>query len=235
MDVRYKDQVYTFPASLNAITLRQRIAFNEAHGKALDDMSKTIAAIKDEFVRETEQTQWHLENAARAFSFYTGIPFDEVRSEVGITDLLHVYNTDMQAMYKEETEVELKPVYNWKHEDWYLTIPELKPTDKMVLNEFIVSKEIVRALHDAGQGKWDTLPYLCAIYLRKKDEPFTEELVQEGSKRLALMQELPLDIAIAVGFFLTGTVNIYTTISQFSNQAEQKESPSESSLINGAG
>jgi len=235
MIFRFKDIDYTFPSSLDAITLRQRIAFNDEHGKHLDDWAKAIAEMKDEFKKEGERSHWHLDNAARMLSFYTGIPFEQVSKEVFITDLLYIYNTQMQELFRQEAEMQLQNIYSWNDEDWYITTPELKPTDNMALNEFIVSKEIVRMLNAAGQGKWDMLPYLCAIYLRRKDEPFSEELVQEGSERLALMQDLPLDIAIAVGFFLSGIVNTYTTALHSLEKAEQRESQPVPTSTNGDG
>jgi hypothetical protein len=95
----------------------------------------------------------------------------------------------------------------------------------MSLNEFLHAKEIVRQLVSVGSGNWEPLPYLCAIYLRKKGEPFTEELVTEGSERIELMKTLPLDIALSVGFFLTDTMSLYLKTSQSSNQAEEAKDP----------
>lgn len=235
MTIAYKDQQLSFPSSLNEITLQQRISFNEEHGKLLDERLKAIAEIKDEFERETELNQWHLENAARTFSFYTGLDLDTVANELPIADLVNVYNSEIQELIKQEQNIDLKTVYRWNDENWCINTPELKPTDKMAFNEFIVGKEIVRALHAAGKGKWETLPYLCATYLRKEGEPFTEELVQEDSERLKLMHSLPLDIATAVGFFLTSILNIYSTISPYSNAANQKESIPAPTSTNGDG
>lgn len=224
MKLQFKDTIYNFPSSLSEITLRQRIEFHERYGKLLDDSAKVLAEIKDDFDRENEMNVWHLDNAAKNFSFYTGIPLDQVTKEFPIIDLLHIYNTDMQLLFEQERSGELKQVYEWNEETWLLTTPELKPTDKMTLNEFVVSKEVVRSLHGAGNGKWDTLPYLCAIYLRREGEVFQEEFVQDGSNRIQMMLDLPLNIAIAVGFFLSSIVNIYTATSQSFNEEEPRES-----------
>ena len=235
MLIRFKDIEYTFPSSLADIKLSQRIEFYALHGKFLDEEASRINAIEDLFDKEAEQTQWYLDLAARSLSFYTGIPYESIRSEISIIDLLEIYNTDISQLHQQESDIDLLPSYLWDGEEWFLAAPEVLPGGPFVFNEFLHSKEIVRQLNAVGKSKWDALPYLCAIYLRKKDEPFTEELVRDGSERLRLMQELPLSIAIAVGFFLSGTLNTYSTISLFSEKGSQKASTPPATSTNGDG
>jgi len=75
---------------------------------------------------------------------------------------------------------------------------------------------------DLGSGKWESMLRLCAIYLRKKGEEYKEEFLYEDSERLLLMQQLPMNIAMQVGFFLTGTMNFYLNTSKFSGNPELK-------------
>lgn len=224
MTIKFKDIDYTFPESLTEITLGKRIQFYHEHGIYLDKQAAIIDTIEDDFEKELSVSAWHLELAARTFSFYTGIALASVHSDIAIVELLTIYNNEMQSLFIQEKETELLQQYQWNNEKWILATPEVLPTSKVCFNEFIYAKEIVRQLSSLSKNKWDMLPYLCAIYLRKEGEYFNEEFCIEGGERYKLMLELPLNIAIAVGFFLSGTVNIYTTISVFSEKESLKAS-----------
>lgn len=223
MKFEYKGSNSTFPATLGDITLSQRIDFYTEHGKLLDEMAGKVEKITDENEKEIESSLWHLEMAARSFSFYTGIPLDEVKAQVNFEQLLNIYNVDMQLLFEQEKNIELLPSYDWDGEKWVIAAPELSPGSEMVFNEFLHAKEIVRQMDAVGKGKWDSLPYLCAIYLRKEGESFSEDLVAAKSERLKQMHELPLDIALSVAFFLSSTLSIYMTTLAFSEKGEPKE------------
>jgi len=64
---------------------------------------------------------------------------------------------------------------------------------------------------------------LSAIYLRKKGEEYDESFLYEGSDRLELMKQLPMDIALAVGFFLSSSMNLYINHFQSFTPQEQRE------------
>ena len=64
-------------------------------------------------------------------------------------------------------------------------------------------------MHELGAGNWDVIPYLASIYLRKDGEKFEESWLSEGSERLELMNDLPMDIAVAVAFFLQNSMSLY--------------------------
>lgn len=235
MKFTYKDNTYHFPASLAEITLGQRIGFYEQFGKALEERAIAIDKMTDEFDKEAESSIWHLDMAACTLAFYTGIPVEEIKSSVDMADLLHIYNTDMRQLHDQEQAIELQQSYEWNGEVWVIAAPELTPVSTMTLIEFITAKEAVRQLHAVGKGKWESLPYLCAAYLRKKGEEFDEAFTIEGSDRMKLMLELPLNIALAVAFFLSGTLSIYTTISLSLERESQKDSVPPSTLISGDG
>ena len=235
MEISFKGLNYQFPSSLQDITLGQRIGFYIEHGKSLDDRAKVIEALTDEFDKELERTSWHLDYAARMLSFYTGIELDTVKTEMPIVDLVHIYNTCVSVLNEQEQSVELQTAYSWQDNEWILSVPELLPNSDMNLNEFIYAKEAVRNLDSLGKSKWESLPYLCSIYLRKAGEPFSESLVAAGSERMELMNNLPLNIAIAVGFFLTGIMNIYTNISAYSENPAAKDSIQLPTSTNGDG
>ena len=180
-------------------------------------------------------SSWHLENAVCQFAFYTGLPLPELQKSADAVSLLHIYNEIIFPLLIQEKDIEIKTEYEYAGEKWIIAAPELLPTSTMTFNEFLHGKELVRQMDQVGKGKWHSLPYLCAIYLRKEGEPFQESFVVDGSERMKLMYRLPLDIAIGVGFFLTGTLNIYMTTSLYSIPQNQKESIQLTTSKNGAG
>jgi hypothetical protein len=107
----------------------------------------------------------------------------------------------------------------WKGDVWSIRDWKVTPSSSFTFNELLTSKEAARQIHSLGKGKWEALPYLCAVFLRKKGEHFSDSLVMEGSERLAMMQELPMSIAVQVAFFLSVGVNIFQTTFQYSKQA----------------
>lgn len=235
MIYEFKGKELTFPATLADITLQQRVSFYQEHGKALDEMAGNVEKLTDEFEREIETTAWQLEMAVRSFSFYAGIPAEEVRKEFDVNQLLNIFATDMQRLTVEESEIVPDTTYTWNNEEWVLHTPELQANSDMVFVEFITAKEVCRRLNSMGKGKWDALPYLCAIYLRKKGEAFSEDLIDPAGKRFQLMLTLPLNIAIAVGFFLTSILHTYWGISQYSNHQSPKASIPLLTLTDGDG
>lgn len=235
MKFEFKGQEYTFPAALSEITLGQRVSFYQIHGKELEALAKEAADAKDDFLKELAITIFNTEMAVREFAHYSGIPLEQVRNEIDIESLMSIYAIDMQLLREQESEIEAEQEYEWRGETWTLSAPELSTSNKMTLNEFLHAKEAVRQLHKLGNGKWDSLPYLCAVYLRKKDEPFTEDMVAEGSERMKLMQELPLDIALGVAFFLSGTLRIYRTTLASSTEEEVKAPAQQATSTTGDG
>lgn len=228
MNFTYREQQYTFPNSLADITLRQRIDFYNLHGKDIDAKAVLIEKIKDDTEKEIERNILSIDLACKSFSFYTGIPIHEVQQFMSVEDIMEIYAVDMQMLQDQERSIVLQPTYDWRGEQWCIAAPEVTGNSSMTLIEFVTGKEVVRQLSAVGKGKWDALPYLCAIYLRKRlpdgtQEPFTESLVAANSERLAAMYDLPMDIAIAVGFFLSSTLSIYITTFLSSPKEGEKE------------
>lgn len=223
MQFTYRGQQYTFPNSLADITLRQRIDFYNLYGKDIDEKAMLIEKLKDETEKEIERNLLSIDLACKSFSFYTGITLDEVRQYISVEELMEIYAVDMQMLHEQERNIEIQPTYDWQGEQWCIAAPEVTGSSNMTLIEFVTGKEVVRQLHAVGKGRWDALPYLCAIYLRKRlpdgtQEAFSEDMAAEGSQRLAAMYDLPMDIAIAVAFFLSATLNIYITTFHYSGK-----------------
>lgn len=235
MDFEYKGNKYSFPSHLSEITLGQRVSFFRTHGKELEEQAKRVEAIKDDTERGDELLLLDMDLAVREFSHYTGIPLVELKNNIDFESMWQIYSVDVAHLREQEAKLELQESYEWEGETWVIESPEIEADSKMTLNEFLHAKEIVRHMTKLGNGKWDSMPYLCAVYLRKEGEPFTEELVKEGGERLKLMEQLPLDIAIAVGFFLSGTLSIYQSTSASLQRETERESTPPSTSIRGDG
>ncbi len=220
----YKDKEYTLPNTLEEITLSQRIGFYKQYGAALDEQVKQISEMPEGIERELEEQQYLMRIAVETVSFYSGIDINEVKQNIEITTIIDIYNANISVLRQQEAEIEVQEYYEFNGEKWRLGPPELMPDSKMNFNQFLSSKEIVRLMAKMGSGNWEPLPYLCAIYLRKviddEVEPFEDSFIEQNSERLQLMNDLPLNIALAVGFFLGSTMTICRSLSQYSNLEE---------------
>jgi hypothetical protein len=235
MQFEYKGEIKTFPAQLSEITLGQRVSFYATHGPMLEQLAKDVEEAKDDFEKEMAITILNSELAVCEFAHYTGIDLEEVKNHIEFDSLMTIYAVDMMLLREQEAAIELQPSYDWNGEKWVIDTPQLTPTSKMSFNEFLHGKEVVRQLAKLGKGKWEALPYLCAIYLRKEGETFTEELVTVDGERLKLMLQLSLDIALAVGFFLSSTLSTYMSTLASSGQEVERESTQPATSITGDG
>lgn len=226
MKFHFNDKVYNFPTCLRDITLKQRIEFDNLYGKEIEETHKTIYKANEdgsvEVLDEMEATLFQLDIACKNFSFFSGIPLDDVR-KLPMDQVLNVYHSCFAEILKEEQEIKLLDKYYWNDELWVLETPEINHESKMSFNEFVTAKQIVKTMHDLGSGQWDSLPSLCAIFLRKENEPFDEKFISGTTNRSKEMLELPLDIALCVAFFLQISMSMYSKIIQSSNSDQKEE------------
>jgi hypothetical protein len=232
--------VHSLPSRLSEITVRQQLEYSRLHGEAIAQQVQAVEAIKNERHKELERNVLIIEVSERFISFFAGIPLDQLRIMADVRSCVTVYSDCIDAMQAEEDEhrnsASFPDVITFDNEVWHISTPELTPASAMTLNEFVHAKEIVRNLYEAGNGKWESLPYLCAVYMRHKDEPFSEALVADGSPRLEQMKALPLDVALRVAFFLTSTINILENISvRLQTVKAQKARIQEDISVNGDG
>lgn len=223
MRVQINDKVVNIPSSLNEITLKQRIEFQNEHGNVLDDMVKSILALEDEDEKQLELTQFQFEKMFRSFSFFSGIPVEALKESQFIDEIASIYYSCLAVLFEQENQLKPLREFLWNGELWYLQSPELKNGDRMTFGELIDSKQIIQDMIKLGKGDWERLLPLCCIYLRKRDEIYQESFLYEDSERLKLMEQLPLDIALQVGFFLSSSLNMFMATSQSFNPQGQKE------------
>lgn len=223
MRININDKEVVFPSSLSEYTLGQRIAFQKEHGDLLDKMLDSILAMPDDEKRELEMVEFHLQKMFRTFAFFAGCTLEAVQDAKFVDDVASIYYSCLAVLFEEEDKMEPQRSFTWKGEEWELSAPELKHGDKMKFGSFIDGKQVVSNMADLGHSKWEAMLPLCAIYLRKKDEEYQQEFLYEGSDRMGEMKDLPMDIAMQVGFFLNNIINFYLTTLKSSESQEQRE------------
>lgn len=224
MRLKINDTWVVLPTSLREITLKQRIDFQREHGDLLDQMLNSINQIQDEDEREIELLEFSFEKMFRTISFYSGFSVESLKQSMFVNELTDIYVATLSSLFSDETFIEENPQYEfmWNDEKWFLYTPELKNSSKMTFGEFIDAKQIVQDMVKLGKNRWECLLPLCCIYLRKEDEMYKEEFVYDDSERHKLMESVPLDIALHVGFFLSSSLNSFTKIFPFSSLQESK-------------
>ena len=229
MKFSYREKEYVLPVSLDQIKLKQRIEFDQLYKKEIQELQEQTFKFDENGnelpVDEVELAIFNGFVASKNFSFYTGIPLDEVERNISVEDVMVIYFSCFHQIYLQQEAVELKDSYVWNDEVWKLEAPNLTFQSKLTFNEFITSKQIIKQMHELGAGNWDVLPYLAAIYLRKDGEQFQENWLSENSERLQMMNELPMDIAVAVAFFLQNSMSLYLKTFQYSEATEPEKDP----------
>lgn len=218
MEFAYKNKKYKFPTSLREITLRQRIEFDAVYGKQILEEQNLVYKKDDNSealpVDQVEEMLFKIATANKNFSFFTGIPLTEVERDIPIETVLTIYHACFHVLYEEQENITLEEQYFWKDEFWQIEKPQLTYQSEITFNELIVSKQIVKQMHDLGAGHWESMPFLAAIFLKREGEVFDENWLAPDSERVKEMYELPMDVAIAVGFFLAISTSLYTKTSQ---------------------
>lgn len=212
------------PSSLAEFTLGQRIAFHQEHGILLDQMLNSILTdIPEGIEREVQLVEYQVEKMVRTLSFFSKIPVEVIQETEYLDDLATIYYSSLAIIIEDESSVELKQEYYFKGETWELHPPEMKNGSKIKFGEFVDSKQLIKDMMELGKGKWEYMLPLCAIFFRKKGEAYSQEFTYEGSERMELLLDLPMDIVMAVGFFLSSSMNMYINTFLSSGQAKSKD------------
>lgn len=205
----YKDSEYEVPTSLSQIKLRQKIEFDNLYGEKIEALKNEVFGDENKEVSDLDSMLLTFSVAAMNFSFFTGIPLEEVEKNIAVDDVLNIYYSCFYQLFQQEDELEIQPEYLWNDEFWKLESPELTFESKITFNEFITSKQIVKQMSELASGHWESLPYLACVYLKREDESFEEKWLAPGSERMEMMLDLPMDIAFAVAFFLQSSMSMY--------------------------
>lgn len=225
MEVRIEGVEYNIPSSLMEVTLGERIAFDRQYGKALREQLQKIIDMKGgkkvkvedeemDITKEMDFVEYHCSLACKSVSFFGKIPLHIVES----TDIMHVlavYHAATQAISQDvdfSADHQLVREFWWNDEKWVIAPPELSSNSKMSFGEFLDAKQWVKNTYEFSQQKWDALLGLCCVYFRREGEPYSKEMIEEGGQRYKLMETLPLQYALEVGFFLKSSIDFYLKI-----------------------
>jgi hypothetical protein len=225
----------TLPTSPREITLGQRIDFHNQYGREFDLMVSSIQAMPDGIEKDLEIVHFQMEKMFAAFAFFTGTNPEALKESEFIDQIANLYYSSLSVLLEEENTPDLQNEFYWKDCMWQLHPAELKHGSMMTFGEFIDSKQMVKDMADLGKGNWEAMLRLAAIFLRKKGEVYDKSFSYEGSDRIELMRELPMDIAIQVGFFLTGSLRSFlNTFQSFSQAKDQKQGGSARNTSSGS-
>lgn len=223
MKFMYKDSEYDVPTSLSQIKLRQKIEFDNLYGERIEALKNEVFGDENKEVSDLDSMLLTFSVAAMNFSFFTGISLEEVEQNIAVDDVLNIYYSCFYQLFQQEEELELQPEYLWKDEFWKIGAPELTFESKITFNEFITSKQIVKQMSELASGHWESLPYLACVYLKREDESFEEKWLAPGSERMEMMLDLPMDIAVAVAFFLQSSMSMYLKTLAYSQEEEAEK------------
>ena len=212
---------YRLPVSLLEITLADRIRYDRTYGDALQKELATILKEeederkrKSDADRELELMVHYCSVACKTLSFFGNIPLEVVEGTKA-EDVLTIYHQFMTELSEEtdfSKERERTTSFGWKGDIWVIQSPQLKHDSTMTFGELVDSKQWMKNIETLGTGRWEALLMLCCIYLRKEGEKYTKELAYPEGKRYRLMQTLPLQHALEVGFFLNSSISSYLPI-----------------------
>ena len=219
----YKESEYDVPTSLSQIKLRQKIEFDNLYSEKIEALKNEVFGDENKEVSDLDSMLLTFSVAAMNFSFFSGIPLEEVEQNIAVDDVLNIYYSCFYQLFQQEEELELQPEYLWNDEFWKLESPELTFESKITFNEFITSKQIVKQMSELASGHWESLPYLACVYLKREDESFEEKWLAPGSERMEMMLDLPMDIAVAVAFFLQSSMSMYLKTLEYSQEEEAEK------------
>ena len=228
MQVTINDQLLDIPFDLSEITLSKYVGYYDKYGRELDKQLVDLLEKKyegdDDEIEISKQIDLdnHIDNEALSWvSYFSGFDLFEVRTEKYIQPLLSQYRV-LRFVIKEslESALEFPQVIEWNGDQWFIQDFKINPSSEMSFNEIITSKEVIRQIHRLSKGKWDAMQYLCAIFFRKKDEAFSDALVDNDSERMKVLNDLPMTYVLKVAFFLSSCVNTWSNTLAYSPEKE---------------
>ncbi|GEN74093.1 hypothetical protein [Chryseobacterium lathyri] len=219
MDFNWKGKTYSLPVTLNQVTVRQRIEFDAQYRSEIVQLQENVFRKDEEGneldVDEMDVSLLNVSVAAMNLSFFTGIPMSEIDSEMSVDDVMNLYFSCFHQLYEEQENIQLQEEYLFMDDFWKIETPVLSHESKITFNELITSKQVIKQMQELSAGKWDAIPILAAIYLKKEGEVFNESWLSPGSERLEMMYNLPMDIALAVAFFLQNSMDQFLKTSVY--------------------
>lgn len=215
----YLDTDYTLPDGLSTIQLQQHIAWSEEWGWSYRQIKLAIASLISPDEKNLSNIAIDSERFCRIFSKYTGIPFDEVQSNISIPDLLTALVGSGLVPAIDEERPTHNSTYSWNSETWRLYTPaESHDADTMSQEEFVIVQQLTSSIQMLATGGWQEMYAVCAAYFRKDGEDLDIAFTQPGNARYEAIKELPLDMAFDIGYYLLDNkMDFYQLINDYGN------------------
>lgn len=238
--IHHNGNDYNLPENLMEITLGQRIDFWEKYDKTHEAEIRAIYEKNMPKDGKSEVTELTIEDADRlsvidierainAYSYFGNIQKEIVENEIEFQTVYGYYCEVLQNLITDDIRIPEKREFEWRGEKWSIPKPTLENGDgkstREVLTSFNILSQTDRMLKEYAIGKVHILLNLCCIWLKKDGDVFTIDSMREDSERYKLFKELPLEIALQVGFFLRYSWSLYmrTLMSSLSKQTVQTE------------
>lgn len=195
------------------MTLSDRIEFDKTYSAEITAMRDEVFK-KDDNDNEIPEDKDEVENlnlaiAIRNFAFFSNIPLEEVENNIPITQVASIFYACFEQIYSEQENIKVEESYLWKDKLWYIENPELSSESEITFNQLITSKQIVKQMQELGAGNWEAIKSLAVVYLRKENEKFDEKWLFPESDRMKMMDDLPMNIALHIGFFLQSSMSLF--------------------------
>lgn len=216
---------YVFPATLKEVTLGDRIAYDQQYGQELAEKLHGIAEMEEGIEKDLCYAEYYADLACKTVSFFGKVPLDIIQN-TRIDDVFFVYQQGLNELIKEidfnDEAFQLQNEFEWNGSLWTIPGTTLDNTSNYSFGAFLDSKQSIKNAVDFGSGNWEALLLLACVNFRMKDEPYKESMSAEGGERYQLLQTLPMDIALHVGFFFLDFQNSYMKTFHSSGQAMEK-------------
>lgn len=224
MKITINETTYDVPFDPEVIKLSEYIEFYKQHGHVLDKALDEIVNDKtSSYEDKLNKIDAYTDREAIAWiSFWTGVDLNKIKDTPLILPVLNAYKSLKVLFRITEDEVQFPQTYFWNDAEWEIQDFRVNPASEMSFNEIVTSKEVMRQVYEIADeqkpagNKWTSMPYLCAVFFRKKGEKFTDELIHEGSERMKLINDIPLKYALVVAFFLSSCVHFWKNHLAFS-------------------
>lgn len=194
------------PHSLSDITLSQWVDFQNLYGEKLDNRLIEINNLQGEQKRNAYLLH-QFDSYCQKYSFYTGTPLEDIMrmESEDVLPIIKMQGESEIAYKKEQALLDYRAKIQWKGAIWKIQ-PIFPKTAQMTAAQFEMSQDIALIISDLQDGKHEALYALCASYLRKIAEPYSEDLM---NSRISLMKELPLSISLCVKMYMEWSINEY--------------------------
>jgi len=196
------------PTKLEQITLRQWVDFYNMYGKDLEKRFADIQKMPEGEDRNNEYMLYDWDNTLYTYSYYTGIPMDKVM-KMDLKAVIMEQGSAFISLKKEEVRLTYRDVYEWNGHQWMIQPIYMSTSEKLTYEQFQKTQDLALIISDLQDGKQEAIYCLCAAYLRRINEEFTEDLVHPSSNRVKLMQSLPLNLALRVKKYFEDSVKLY--------------------------